>query len=76
MGGSTGFEIRAEMPGIIIHVGVTPGAIVDEGDELLIMESMKMEIPVEAPRRGTVHEIHIGVGDRVSEEDLLVTLRV
>jgi biotin carboxyl carrier protein len=76
MGGNTDFQVRSEMPGIIVHIGVETGATVAEGDELLIMESMKMEIPVEAPRAGMVHEIHVAVGDRAAEEQLLVTLRV
>jgi biotin carboxyl carrier protein len=76
MSGTTDLQVKAEMPGIIIHIAVEAGASVEEGDELVVMESMKMEIPVEAPRSGTVHEIHVAAGDRANEEDLLVTLRV
>ena len=63
------------MPGIIVHVAVEAGASVAEGDELAVMESMKMEIPVESPRRSSVREIHVAAGDRVNEDDLLVTIR-
>jgi biotin carboxyl carrier protein len=75
MEGNSRIQVRAEMPGIIIHIAVESGASVTEGDELLIMESMKMEIPVEAPRSGVVQEIHVAVGDRAQEEQLLMTLQ-
>jgi len=53
---------------------VQAGASVAEEDELLILESMKMEIPVPAPHAGTVQQIHISAGDTVQENDLLLTL--
>ncbi len=62
------------MVGKVIEVLVRPGAAVAEEDELLILESMKMEIPVPAPAAGTVHEVHVSAGDTVQENDLLLTL--
>ena len=67
-------EVRAPMVGKVLEVLVQPGAAVAEDDELLIIESMKMEIPVPAPAGGTVHAIHVNAGDAVQENDLLVTI--
>jgi len=53
---------------------VTVGATVGQGDELVILESMKMEIPVEAPKAGTVTEVRVAPEDQVSEGDVLVVL--
>lgn len=55
-------------------VMVEPGQTVAAGDELVILESMKMEIPVEAPRSGTVRTVHVGPDQVVNEGDPLVDL--
>ncbi len=62
------------MVGKVVEVLVEAGAAVSEEDELLVLESMKMEIPVAAPSAGTVTEIHVSAGDTVQEDDLLLTL--
>jgi len=62
------------MVGKVVEVLVEAGAAVAEEDELLVIESMKMEIPVAAPTAGTVTEIHVSAGDTVQEDDLLLTL--
>lgn len=67
-------EVRAPMVGKVLEVLVKPGAAVAAHDDLLIIESMKMEIPISAPAGGTVHTIHVNIGDRVRENDLLVTI--
>ncbi len=67
-------QVKSPMAGTIFELIVAVGDAVEEGDELIILESMKMEIPVEAPSNGSVAEIHIGQGDQVQEGDLLVTL--
>ena len=67
-------EVESEVTGNVWKVEVEVGDSVQEGDVLLILESMKMEIPVEAPSDGTVAEIHIAQGDQVQEGDVLVTL--
>ncbi|MEL7155021.1 MAG: biotin/lipoyl-binding carrier protein [Actinomycetota bacterium] len=67
-------EIRAEIAATVWKVEVEAGATVGEDDELIILESMKMEIPVVAGAAGTVATIHVGPDDRVNEGDLLVTL--
>ena len=67
-------EIRADIAAVVWKVEIERGQSVAENDELLILESMKMEIPVVTPVAGTVAEIHVGPDDRVNEGDLLVTL--
>ncbi len=67
-------EVRAPMVGTIVDILVRPGAEVADGQELLILESMKMHIPVRTPRAGTVREIRVSAGDTVQEDDLLMVL--
>jgi acetyl-CoA carboxylase biotin carboxyl carrier protein len=67
-------QVRAPMVGKVIEVLVQIGSSVGEDDELIILESMKMEIPILAPMAGTVQEIRVSAGDIVQDEDLLVTL--
>ena len=67
-------EVTSPMAGTIFELIAAVGDRVEEGDELVILESMKMEIPVEAPSAGTVSELHVGQGDQVQEGDVLVTL--
>jgi acetyl-CoA carboxylase biotin carboxyl carrier protein len=67
-------EVRAPMVGKIIEVVVKSGGRVNAEDDLVVIESMKMEIPVAAPVTGVVREVHVVAGDTVQENDLLVTL--
>jgi biotin carboxyl carrier protein len=67
-------EIHAEMVANVWKVVVSPGDTVAEGDTLVILESMKMEIPVLAETAGTVAELKVAEGDVVQEGDVLVTL--
>jgi len=67
-------EIRAEIAATVWKVEIEQGQTVAENDELIILESMKMEIPVVATRSGTVGQVHVGPDDRVNEGDLLITL--
>jgi biotin carboxyl carrier protein len=55
-------------------VVTTEGASVDDGDTLVILESMKMEIPVLAESPGTVTKLAVGEGDVVQEGDLIATI--
>ena len=61
--------VRAEIPATVWQVNVAVGDDVDAGDEIIILESMKMEIPVVAPSRGTVTTVHVAPDDRVQEGD-------
>ena len=67
-------EVRAEITATVWQVRVEIGQHVAYDDELVILESMKMEIPVVAPSSGTVAAIHVAPEDRVEEGALLVTL--
>jgi biotin carboxyl carrier protein len=53
---------------------VEAGAKVEEDDELVIIEALKMENPIYAPRAGTVKEVRVKAGDKVAEDDLLVVI--
>jgi acetyl-CoA carboxylase biotin carboxyl carrier protein len=62
------------MIGKIIEVVVEPGSQVQPEDDLVVIESMKMEIPVAAPRAGTVREVRVSEGDTVQEGDVLLIM--
>jgi acetyl-CoA carboxylase biotin carboxyl carrier protein len=67
-------EVRAEMVANVWKVVVAAGDSVAFGDTLVILESMKMEIPVLAEAAGTVAEVLVGEGDVVQEGDVLVVV--
>ena len=67
-------DIEAHITGTVWKVEVGVGDDVDEGDTVVILESMKMEMPVEAEDPGTVKEIPVAEGQSVSEGDTLVVL--
>jgi acetyl-CoA carboxylase biotin carboxyl carrier protein len=64
-------EVRAEMVANVWRVVTTEGASVDDGDTLVILESMKMEIPVLTESPGTVTKLAVAEGDVVQEGDLI-----
>ena len=66
--------VLAEMVANVMHVYVGPGDVVAAGDTVVLLESMKMEIPVLAESAGTVSEVRVGAGDVVQEGDPLVVL--
>ena len=66
--------VTAEWPGTVREIAVTVGDTVNEDDELLTLESMKMLTPVASPSRGRVVEIHVAIDDVIEEGALLVTL--
>ena len=67
-------EIRAEMVANVWKVVAAPGDDVDDGDTLVILESMKMEIPVLTERAGVVQELHVVEGEVLQEGDLIATV--
>lgn len=67
-------NVATEVTGSVWEVVVEVGATVGQGDTLMIIESMKMEIPVEAPGAGTVREIRFGKGDAVEEGQVVIVL--
>ena len=67
-------EIEAHITGTVWKIEVAVGDAVQEGDAVVILESMKMEMPVEAEDAGTVTEIRCEEGQAVNEGDTLVVL--
>ena len=67
-------EVRAEMVANVWKVVVSQGDSVEEGDTLVILESMKMEIPVLAEGHGTVSTLHVSEGDVVQEGDVIAVI--
>ncbi len=67
-------EIKAELVGNVWKVVAKPGDKVEEDDILIILESMKMEIPVVAPRSGTVKEIRVKEAEVVKEGQVLAVI--
>jgi acetyl-CoA carboxylase biotin carboxyl carrier protein len=67
-------DVEAHITGTVWKIEVAVGDTVEEGDTVLILESMKMEMPVEAEDEGTVKQILVEEGQAVSEGDTLVVL--
>ncbi len=67
-------EIEAHITGTVWKIEVKVGDDIEEGDTVVILESMKMEMPVEAEEEGKVAEIVVEEGQSVSEGDTLVVL--
>jgi biotin carboxyl carrier protein len=67
-------EIRAEMVANVWRVLVSEGDQVEDGDTLVILESMKMEIPVLAETSGVVAKLHVAEGDVVQEDELIAVI--
>jgi acetyl-CoA carboxylase biotin carboxyl carrier protein len=67
-------EVRAEMVANVWKVVAKEGDHVDDGDTLVILESMKMEIPVLAEGSGVVTKLHVAEGDVVQEDDPIATI--
>jgi biotin carboxyl carrier protein len=67
-------EVRAETDANVWQVRCAVGDRVAAGQELVVLESMKMEIPVEAPRAGVVREIRVAEGAAVKEGDVVAVV--
>ena len=67
-------QIKAELAGNLWKIVVREGQQVGADETLMILESMKMEIPVNAPKAGRVAKIHVKEGQAVQEGELLVDL--
>ena len=68
-------EVESEVTGIVWKVEVSVGDTVEEGDVLMILESMKMEIPVETTVAGTVAELHVQSEDLVAEDQVVAVIK-
>jgi biotin carboxyl carrier protein len=67
-------QIKAHITGVVFQVSAKAGDRVGAGDPVIVLESMKMEIPVEAPRAGVVKEINVHEGQTVQEGDTVAVL--
>lgn len=67
-------QVRAPMAGTVVEALVAVGDVVAVDDELMVIESMKMQIPVTATDAGTVVALHVAPGQAVQEGDLLLEL--
>ena len=67
-------DIKAHITGIVFQVVARSGDAVQEGDPVIVLESMKMEIPVESPRAGRVQAIRVEEGQTVQEGDVIAIL--
>jgi biotin carboxyl carrier protein len=67
--------VRSELNAIVWKIEVAPGAAVNAGDPLIILEAMKMEIPVAAPRAGTVKTLLVQQQQQVAEGQPLAILQ-
>jgi biotin carboxyl carrier protein len=72
--GNGPFEVRAMIPGRVAGVAVTVGDAVTAGQTLVVVEAMKMQNELRAPRDGTVERVSVGVGETIDLGDLLVVL--
>ncbi len=73
--GAAGNQVAAPMPGRIVLVRANPGDNVEAGQELLVMEAMKMELSLKAPRAGTVEGIGAAAGDFVEADAVLIKFK-
>ncbi len=73
-GAAGSVEVTASVPGKVFKIEANAGASVKAGDPIVILEAMKMEIPVVAPEDGTVASINVAVGDAVESGDVLATM--
>ena len=69
-----GEKVNSPLPGVIIEVSVKEGQQVKQGQKIAILEAMKMENEIPAPKDGTITEIHVHKGDSLQEGDPVVTI--
>jgi biotin carboxyl carrier protein len=67
-------EVRAIIPGRVVAVSVSPGDDVEAGQQILVVEAMKMQNELRAPREGCVERVGVAVGDTIEVGDLLVVI--
>ncbi|WP_316816499.1 biotin/lipoyl-containing protein [Pedobacter nyackensis] len=65
-------EIKAPMPGLVLNVIVEEGQEVNKGDNLLVLEAMKMENIIKSPSTGIVKKIRVNKGDKVEKNEILI----
>lgn len=66
--------IVSSMPGRVVDIKVKVGEAVTQGQELLVIEAMKMQMPVKSPQNGKVSDIKVEVGQGIKKGDVLIEL--
>lgn len=66
--------LRSPMPGLIVAVAVVDGQTVAQGQDLVVLESMKMQNALKAPRDGVVGHVRVRVGDRIEQDQVLLSV--
>lgn len=74
IGGLIMKKITSSMAGTVLNILVGNGDEISAGQEVLMLESMKMEIPIESQTTGKVSEVRVNIGDFVNEGDVLLVL--
>ena len=69
-------QIKSEIAGSIWKIIASEGATVGADDVIMILESMKMEIPITAPKAGSCEKLHVSEGDMIGEGQLVATLKI
>lgn len=69
-------DLKTEITGNVWKVLKAPGERVDENEAVVILESMKMEIPIAAPEPGVLREVRVREGDAISDGDVVATIEV
>ena len=69
-----GHTVKSSLPGVILRILTDVGTPVKAGQDILVLESMKMEIPVKSPADGTIRTINVASGDQVNANDILATI--
>ncbi|HSW27865.1 MAG TPA: biotin/lipoyl-containing protein [Longimicrobiales bacterium] len=69
-----GIPVKAHMPGRVVRIAAGPGTAVSDGDTVVVIEAMKMEVPVPSPVSGSVDEVLVAVGDQVAAGDVLASV--
>jgi len=68
------FHLKAPMPGMVVSIPVQEGQMVQKGDVLLILESMKMQNELRSPRDGKVVRVRVEAGDRVEQKETMLSV--
>ena len=69
-----GIEVKAPMPATVLRIGKSVGDSVEENEEILVIEAMKMETPIKSPKAGTITSISVAQGDKVQSGQVMVTV--
>ena len=69
-----GVEIKAPMPATVLRIVKNVGDSVEENEEILVIEAMKMETPIKSPKAGTINSITVSQGDKVQSGQVMVTI--